>query len=86
LERYGFEQASSNDEIGKKISFSKLSEDYKSIDLIGQDDKSLKKNLRKTNKQKKLIVEAIKEFYFGEILLKAGKVTSLLLETRTYLS
>ena len=76
LERYGFEQASSNDEIGKKISFSKLSEDYKSIDLIGQDDKSLKKNLRKTNKQKKLIVEAIKEFYFGEILLKAGKVIS----------
>jgi len=74
LERYGFEQASSNKEIGKKISLSKLTEDYKSIDLVKQNDKSLKKNLRKTNKQKKLIVEAIKEFYFGEILLKAGKV------------
>jgi len=74
LERYGFEQASSNKEIGKKISFSKLSEDYKGIDLVKQDDKSLKKNLRKVNKQKKLIVDSIKEFYFGEILLKAGKI------------
>ena len=76
LERYGFEQASSNKEIGKKISFSKLTEDYKNIDLVGQDEKSLKKNLRKTNKQKKLIVDSIKEFYFGEILLNTGKVIS----------
>ena len=76
FERYGFEQASSNKDIGKKISLSKLTEDYKNIDLTVQDEKSLKKNLRKINKQRKLIVETIREFYFGEILVKAGKIIS----------